>query len=313
MADENSDNIGMMIFNVLMGIIEVVLLQIKFWISFFESIYENFTSQERDVSADIVLITGAGHGMGKELALQYSALGATVVCWDVNEELNSETVKLIKAKGRKAFGFTVDVTNREKVLETGSKVLKEVGTVTILINNAGIMPSHDFLKHTEQEFRKIIDINLVAHFWMFQAFLPKMIEENRGHIVALSSMAGIMGFQNLVPYCASKFAVRGLQEAMSEELRCKSKGQSKIKFTTIFPYMVDTGLCKKVRIRFQSLMPMIVPADAAAAIISAQRRGIEELSIPRHLLYMNGFFRLFPNAPNRIFKDFAEAYVESDL
>lgn len=58
------------------------------------------------MTGDVVLITGAGHGMGKELALQYSALGATVVCWDVNEDLNFETVKLIKSKGRKAFGFT---------------------------------------------------------------------------------------------------------------------------------------------------------------------------------------------------------------
>lgn len=124
----------------------------------------------------------------------------------------------------------VDVTSREKVLEAGSKVLKEVGAVTILVNNAGIMPQHDFLKHTENEIRKIIDINLVAHFWMFQAFLPKMIENNRGHIVALSSMAGLMGFQNLVPYCGSKFAVRGVQEAMAEELRCKTNGRSQVSF-----------------------------------------------------------------------------------
>lgn len=126
------------------------------------------------------------------------------------------------------FIFSVDVTNREKVLEAGSKVLAEVGTVTILVNNAGIMPQHDFLQHTEKEIRSIIEINLVSHFWMFQAFLPKMIENNRGHIVALSSMAGVMGFQNLVPYCGSKFAVRGVQEALSEELRCKTNGQSKV-------------------------------------------------------------------------------------
>lgn len=90
------------------------------------------------------------------------------------------------------------------------------------------MPSHDFLQHTENEIRKIFDINVIAHFWMFQAFLPSMIENNTGHVVALSSMAGIMGFQNLVPYCGSKFAVHGLMEAMSEELRCKSNGQSKV-------------------------------------------------------------------------------------
>jgi all-trans-retinol dehydrogenase (NAD+) len=126
------------------------------------------------------------------------------------------------------FSASVDVTNREKVLETGAKVLKEVGTVNTLLNNAGIMPQHEFLKHTENEIRKIFEINVLAHFWMFQAFLPKMVEINKGHIVALSSMAGLMGMRNLVPYCGSKYAVRGIQEAMSEELRATSNGNSKV-------------------------------------------------------------------------------------
>lgn len=90
------------------------------------------------------------------------------------------------------------MTNREKVLEAGNKVLTEVGDVTILINNAGIMPQHPLLKHTEKEIRSIFEINVVAHFWILETFLPKMIENNRGHIVAISSMAGLTGSRNLV-------------------------------------------------------------------------------------------------------------------
>jgi all-trans-retinol dehydrogenase (NAD+) len=88
------------------ALLEVVVLQIKFWFIVLQSVYNTFTAEEREVSRDIVLITGAGHGMGKELALQYSALGATVVCWDINEQLNLDTVNLIKSKGRKAHGYT---------------------------------------------------------------------------------------------------------------------------------------------------------------------------------------------------------------
>lgn len=124
---------------------------------------------------------------------------------------------------------SVDVTNREKVLETANKVLSDVGDVTILVNNAGIMPQHEMLKHTEKEIRMVFEINTIAHCWMFQAFLPRMIEKNRGHIVALSSIAGIVGFKNLVPYCGSKFAVRGMMEALFEELRLYSNGTSKVK------------------------------------------------------------------------------------
>jgi short-subunit dehydrogenase len=94
----------------------------------------------------------------------------------------------------------VDVTNREKVLETGKKVLNEVGIISILINNAGIMPQHQLLKHTEKEIRSIFEINVLAHFWILEAFLPKMIEMDRGHVVALSSMAGLMGSRNLVKF-----------------------------------------------------------------------------------------------------------------
>lgn len=92
----------------------------------------------------------------------------------------------------------VDVTNREKVLDTAKKVQNEVGDITILVNNAGIMPQHEMLKHSEKEIRLIFDINVLAHYWMFEAFLPKMIEKNSGNIVALSSMAGVVGLPNLV-------------------------------------------------------------------------------------------------------------------
>lgn len=90
------------------------------------------------------------------------------------------------------------MTNREKVLEVGERVQNEVGNVTILINNAGIMPQHQLLKHTEKEIRSIFEINVLAHFWILEAFLPKMIELNQGHIVAISSMAGLTGSRNLV-------------------------------------------------------------------------------------------------------------------
>lgn len=127
-----------------------------------------------------------------------------------------------------SFLISVDVTSREKVLEVGSKVLKEVGDVSILVNNAGIMPQHEVLKHTEAEVKKMYEINVFAHYWMFQAFLPKMMEKNEGHIVALSSIAGVVGLNNLVPYCGSKFAVRGSMEALAEELRAHSNAKSKV-------------------------------------------------------------------------------------
>lgn len=92
--------------NALFIVIELLIVIVKFLYVLITEIHVLITSEERDVSTDIVLITGTGHGIGKELALQYSALGATVVCWDINEQLNLETVNLIKSKDRKAFAYT---------------------------------------------------------------------------------------------------------------------------------------------------------------------------------------------------------------
>lgn len=171
------------------------------------------------------------------------------------------------------------------------------------------MPCKTLEKHNEAEIRKIFDINVLAHLWTMQAFTGDMITKNKGHIVALSSMAGIMGFKHLVPYCGSKYAVRGLMEAFFEELRLQ--GIDGIKFTSIYPYMVDTGLCHKPIIRFQNMMKMVRPEDAAAAIIRAQRNGITEASIPRHLFHMNVFTRMFPNACGIALKDFFNTGVDS--
>jgi short-subunit dehydrogenase len=88
---------------------------------------------------------------------------------------------------------------------------------------------------------------------------------------------------------------------------------SKIKFTTIMPYMVDTGLCKKVKIRFENFMALVGTQEAAASIIAAQRKGLQEVSIPRYLYLLAKFARLFPNNAAIVIKDYMEAIVESDM
>jgi len=293
---------------------DVLLLILKILYYICESVYKFFVPpEEKSVVGEIVLITGTGHGIGKELALRYASLGATVVCWDVNQEANEETVNEIKKTGvTTVHAYQCDVSNREHVFNVAERVKKEVGDVTILVNNAGIMPCHAFLDHTADEIRRIFDINVLAHFWMLQAFLPSMIEKNHGHIVALSSLAGIGGIPNLVPYCASKFAVRGLMESISEELRISSKGKSLIKFTTIYPYMVDTGLCKKPKVKFPNALPLVSPGQAASQIIHTQRRNYREKSVPPYFLSLNAITRLFPDEAIYCLVDFFDSGVEAD-
>uniref|UniRef100_A0A1Y1NA28 Short-chain dehydrogenase/reductase 3 n=3 Tax=Photinus pyralis TaxID=7054 RepID=A0A1Y1NA28_PHOPY len=245
---------------------------------------------KKSVQGEKVLITGAGHGIGRELALQYASLGATVIGWDVNGAILNETIEEIaKMNYPKAYSYTCNVTNREEVMKTAGKVQNDIGSVTILVNNAGIMPCHPFLEHSAEEIERVMNLNIMAHFWTLQAFLPDMIKHNHGHIVAVSSVAGQAGQLNIVPYSASKFAVRGAMEALHVELR--SRPGNKIRLTTVYPYMVNTGLCKQPVIRFKSFLPLVNPEAAAKHIIDAQRRDIIEVTIPEFLLSLGCFLR----------------------
>lgn len=287
---------------------EALFVLLRMLFTYVQAVFTLFyPPKERSVSGEIVLITGTGHGIGKELACMYGELGATVVCVDVNQDSNNATVDQLKKTGSRAHGYTCDVSSRDAILSLRDRVKSEVGQVTILINNAGIMPCKPFSEQTPEVIKKQFDINVFAHFWTLEAFLPAMVAAGSGHVVALSSVAGLTGNPNLVPYCATKFAVRGMMEALCEEHR---RTGSPIKFTTIYPYMTDTGLCKNPRVRFADAFKMLTPAQTAAAIVSAQRRGLQEASVPRYMLHLNNTIRSMPRAAAYAFVDFLDAGLD---
>ncbi|XP_011066184.1 PREDICTED: short-chain dehydrogenase/reductase family 16C member 6-like [Acromyrmex echinatior] len=196
--------------NVLLLSIEILLLILKILYYICKDIYKLIIpTKKKSVAGEIVLITGAGHGIGKELAIGYASLGATVVCWDINENTNNETMETIKTMGRDSvYAYKCNVADREEVLRVAKKVKEEVGDVTILINNAGIVFVKSFLNQSPDEIIRVIDVNVIAHYWTLKAFLPNMIKKNHGHIVAISSVAGLfIGCYGTV-YSPSKFAIK---------------------------------------------------------------------------------------------------------
>ncbi|XP_020289502.1 epidermal retinol dehydrogenase 2-like [Pseudomyrmex gracilis] len=298
---------------------DILWLILQIFHSICESVFNSIFSFKKNVANEIVLITGTGHGIGKELAIQYARLGARVVCLDVNQETNKNTVEEIKLtvknlKENAVYAYHCDISNRDNVFEVAKKVRTDVGDVTILINNAGIMPCRAFLDHTTDQIRQIFDINVLSHFWMLQAYLPNMIKNNHGHVVALSSIAGLSGVPYLVPYCSAKYAVRGLMNTINEELRIQTENKSLIKFTTIFPYMVNTGLCKKPKVneRLSWVMNIKQPADIAAEIIAAQRQDVFEKSIPFYWLSIAAILNCLPVKTTNYMKDFLASGVEPD-
>ncbi|GAB1864018.1 NADP-retinol dehydrogenase [Camponotus japonicus] len=281
----------------MMLLVEILFLALKVFYFFCENIFRIFIPiTKKSVADEIVLITGAGHGIGKELAIGYASLGATVICWDINEETNKQTMNEIKMMRKNAvYAYQCNVADRKEVFRVAEKVRQEIGDVTILVNNAGIVFPKTLLNQNIDEVARVIDVNIKSHYWTLQAFLPSMIEKNHGHIVALSSLAAFLGVTHGTVYCPTKSAIKVLMEAVSDELRIYSKGKSLIKFTTVYPTVVLTGFSKKPRTRFPFITKGLTPQDAALLIIDAQRKNVRQRSIPSYWLPIMYLIRFLPD------------------
>lgn len=126
-----------------------------------------------------------------------------------------------------------------------------MGHITIIINNAGIGTCDKFLNFTPEIVEKTFKINVLAHFWILQQFLPNMVQNNKGHIVTVCSIGGLKGNRYMVPYHGSKFAVHGYLEALKEELAHSPNSGDKINFTTVYPTAVKTRLINGIRFSFR--------------------------------------------------------------
>ncbi|XP_014473028.1 PREDICTED: short-chain dehydrogenase/reductase family 16C member 6-like isoform X2 [Dinoponera quadriceps] len=198
----------------------------------------------------------------------------------------------IKEMGKSlVHAYRCDVSDKNEVFKVAAKVKKEVGDVSILINNAGIAPLRTLLNYDINEISRVVDVNLMAHYWTMKTFLPNMIERNHGHIVAISSVGALYGIPHGTIYSATKIAIRALMESVSEELRMYSKGKSSVKFTTIVPGIVTTGLAKNARPRFPWLVGTYSAQHIASLIIDAQRRDFKEKSFPSYSLLIFAILR----------------------
>lgn len=151
----------------------------------------------KDVSNDIVLITGGASGLGRLMAIRFAKLGAKVIIWDLNLAGLEETVKMIeelrskKENVGKCHYYQVDISDRYKVYATAERIKQEIGTVTILVNNAGIVSGKRFLECTDTQIVKTFDVNTLAHFWVsfylnYEKFLSIQLAFNHQYRKLLS-------------------------------------------------------------------------------------------------------------------------------
>lgn len=252
----------------------------------------------------VVVITGAGSGIGRELALQFGQAGAKLALSDISETGLKQTLDLLASKAAGTVrGYTVDVASREAVFAHADEVKRDFGTAHYVINNAGatIFGSVD---HTSiEEFEWQLGINMWGVLYGTKAFLPMMLAQQEGCIVNISSVFGLLGFPTQSAYNMSKFAVRGLTEALWSELEGTG-----VRAVCVHPGGIKTSIEKSGRTcaaatdedrrisQHASKLLTTPPADCAADIIRGLRKGKKRIVTGNKSSTMFWMARLLPNS-----------------
>lgn len=166
----------------------------------------------------IALVTGAGQGIGRAIALAMAREGAALVIGDLNEANASAVKKEIEGLGGKAAALHADISNEESVQAMVDAMLKEYDRVDILVNNAGIFPTSPVEAMTEEEWDRVIGTNLVGTFLCSKAVAPQLLAQRSGRIISLTSGRAFQGARNGAHYAASKAGIIGFSKSLALEL-----------------------------------------------------------------------------------------------
>lgn len=226
----------------------------------------------KDIRGEHILITGSAQGIGAVFALKFAQLGNTVHCVDVCEELNQSTVQGLIDQGHSAYAYTCDLTKMEAI-EQLYKEVKENGTVTYVVNNAGVALGRNFTELTGTQIEYVLKVNLLAQFLVVKQFLPEMLALNHGHIINIASLAGLFPTQGCVDYCASKAGSLMFTEALGAELAATN-----IQTTAVCPFFVNTNMIRGIEDKVGFVLQ---PEDLVDIAIKGVREGKSKILVPR--------------------------------
>jgi len=217
-------------------------------------------------SGKVALVTGSAMGIGKEIASRLAKEGASVVLFDISDKV-FETAEELKKLGAKVLAFKGDVTKKNDVEKAVVETVEKFGKIDILVNNAGIYPFKPFLEITEEDWDKVMNVNVKGAFYFTKAVAPIMVKNKYGRIINISSIAAIVGFPSLTHYCASKAALVGFTKALALEL-----APYNITVNAVAPGPIETPGTKSAGSTIESIVKAIpvgrmgLPSDVAAVV-----------------------------------------------
>jgi all-trans-retinol dehydrogenase (NAD+) len=225
----------------------------------------------RSIIGKRLLITGAGHGLGREMARQFAARGAHVMVTDRDAAGVAETIGQLQAdpdlvrRGGTLAGYAMDITDVAALAEVRQRLLAEQGPLDLLINNAGIVHAGPFLAVALGQHRQTLDVNLQGLLNVTHVFLPELIARPWAHLVNIASASAFVPLPYGASYAASKWGVLGFTESIREELRML--GHAHVSVTAVCPSYIDTGMFAGVRP--PRLTRLLTPEKTAALVLKA--------------------------------------------
>jgi 3-oxoacyl-[acyl-carrier protein] reductase len=211
------------------------------------------------LTGKVSIITGAGQGIGRATALKFAKEGAKVAVCDINTESVEQTVELVESAGGEAIGFRVDVTDKGSISRMVDGVMAKWGRIDTLVNNAGIVQDAQFKKMSEDQFDRVIDVNLKGVYNCTKAVVDIMLAQNSGCILNASSIVGIYGNFGQTNYAATKFGVIGMVKTWAREL-----GRKGIRANAICPGFVETPILATMPEKVVRMMEDRVPMGRLA-------------------------------------------------
>lgn len=206
------------------------------------------------LSGKVSIITGAGQGIGRATAARFAAEGAKVAVCDINMATVEETVAEVRAAGGEAACWRVDVTDKVSIAAMVQGVMARWGRIDTLVNNAGVVQDAQFRKMTDEQFDRVIDVNLKGVYNCTRAVVDIMIEQNSGVILNASSIVGLYGNFGQTNYAASKFAVIGMVKTWAREL-----GRKGIRANAVCPGFIETPILATIPGKVIRMMEDKVP------------------------------------------------------
>jgi 3-oxoacyl-[acyl-carrier protein] reductase len=185
----------------------------------------------------VAVVTGAGRGIGRAIALRFAQAGADVVCVSRTAANAEKAAGEVQALGRRAWAASVDVADAKAVAGAGERILADAGRVDILVNNAGITRDNLLMRMSEEDWDAVLNTNLKGAFSFTKVFTRSFLKQRSGRIINISSIIGLMGNAGQANYAASKAALFGFTKSLAREL-----GSRGITVNAIAPGFIETDM-----------------------------------------------------------------------